>query len=137
MKPFHQHAEADEMESMMLRVGLICCQLTTASLFSTVVVLSALCEWESCPTQWFAANRSGLTYVLPCLYKVEKKYVQALMASRFSRLNTAREAALNDLPGLCIGNNSLCFCQHYLVGCVLSDHQDTLETVLYMVTSPK
>ena len=66
--------------------------------------------------------------------KWKKKYVQALMASRFSRLNTAREAAIDDLPGLCIGKNSLCFCQRYLVGCILSDHQDT---VLYMVTSPK
>ena len=32
-----------------------------------------------------------------------KNHVQALMGSRFPRLNTAREAAINDLPGLRIG----------------------------------
>lgn len=46
--PDNELAEVLETISLILGLGLTCCQSTAESLFSAIVVLPALCAWESC-----------------------------------------------------------------------------------------
>ena len=102
MKLVHQHAEADEMESMKLNLGLMLSIDHRESLLGFSGPLSTLCVGER-PYAMVCCEQIWSNLCSSSPLQSGQNHVQTLMASRFPRLNTAHKASVHDLPGLRIG----------------------------------